>query len=73
MGATPQQVLDLATLCTAVKQAQQSLVLPGYARDALASAMRLIVSQQQELQELREAVDRLRGGLPACGLKPGAC
>jgi 7-keto-8-aminopelargonate synthetase-like enzyme len=73
MGATPQQVIDLATLRAAVKQAQQSVMLPSYAREALAASFRLIESQQQQLQELREAVALLRTGLPACGLKPGAC
>lgn len=80
MGATLRTTEDdLNTLRSAVKQAGQSVMLPSYARDALAASLRLIESHEKDLKaaeeafrRLRDEVERLRSGLPACGLKPGA-
>lgn len=69
-GASTVRV-DLLTLRSAVAQAGQSMMLPTFARQALAASLRLIEAHEQELQELRAEVAKLRGA-SSCGLKPGA-
>ena len=51
---------DLAMLATAARHSAASMLLPVYARDAIAAAARLVAGQAQELAELRREVAELR-------------
>jgi cytochrome c5 len=48
---------DLRVLATAASHAEQSRLLPSYARDAIAAAARVIAAQAAELAELRAMVE----------------
>lgn len=56
---------DLQMLATAASHSQQSMLLPSYARDAIAAAARVVAAQDAELTRLTRAVVEMRAMLDA--------